>query len=110
LTALRRTRVGRFRIAQAHTLDDLLSRVEAGEPLPLLGLAEAAQAAFPFREVTAEEAEDLAHGRRVARIASDGTPGEANPIALIGPGIVALAVDDGDSLRPTAVLTDPTAR
>lgn len=58
LTALRRTRVGRFGLDEAHTLDDL-----AGHPRLSYSLDDACLQSFPRRDLTAEEAEDTRHGR-----------------------------------------------
>lgn len=111
LTALRRTRLGSFREADARTLEDLAALVEGGGSLPVLGLAEAVRALLPHREVTADEALELSHGRRIARAAADGLPDAEHPLALVGPGgeLVALAIAEGEgALRPSAVLIDPT--
>jgi tRNA pseudouridine55 synthase len=111
LTALKRTRTGRFEIRKAKTLEGLTKRVEAGKPLPVLTLAEAARQVFPYRKVTAKDRDHLVHGRMVPRAKGDGNPTEEHPLALIGPrgAVVALAVAvEGGSLRPTVVLTDTT--
>jgi tRNA pseudouridine55 synthase len=60
LTALRRTRIGAFDISMA-ALDG--RALEAGEPVPLLGLADVARRAFPVLEVDRDAAEDVRHGR-----------------------------------------------
>ncbi len=111
LTALRRTRVGGFGLDRAATLDDLGVLVDSGEPLPIVPLADAARAILPYRVVAAEEAEDLSHGRRIARLPIDGEPDPDTPLALIGPegALVALAiVGDADTLRPSAVFSSST--
>ena len=111
LTALRRTRVGGFTLADARTLDELGALVEEGRPLPVVPLAHAARAALPDRDVTAAEAEELSHGRRVARVPADGQPDADRPLALVGPrgDLVALVVAEGDgALRPIAVLSGTT--
>ena len=59
LTRLRRTRVGGYDLEQARTLDQLAERFE------VLPLAQAASAAFPGRNLTADEARRLAHGGRL---------------------------------------------
>jgi tRNA pseudouridine55 synthase len=58
LTALRRTRVGRFGLDQARTLDDL-----AEQPRLSYSLDEACLQSFPRRDLTIDEAEDTRHGR-----------------------------------------------
>lgn len=62
LTALRRTRVGPFRIDQARTLEEL---AELPDPVTL-PLAEALSAAMPVRLVSDEEAHELSYGRRLS--------------------------------------------
>ena len=58
LTALRRTRVGRFGLGEAHTLERL-----ADAPRLSYSLDEACLLVFPRRDLTAEEAESARHGR-----------------------------------------------
>jgi tRNA pseudouridine55 synthase len=72
LTALRRTRVGPYTLADAESLADLMALVEAGEPVPVLPIAEAAGAAFPRYDADAAGARPrprtdrgLRPGRRV---------------------------------------------
>ena len=74
LTALRRTRVGALGLEHAASLEQLAAEVAAGRPLPATGLEEAAAGLFPVRRLTAAEAEDVAHGRRVGP--SHGDPAE----------------------------------
>ena len=66
LTHLRRTRVGGYGIEDARTLEQLADRFE------VLPLAQAAAAAFPRRDLSADEARRLANGGRLA--AAPGTP------------------------------------
>ncbi len=58
LSALRRTRVGRFGLDEARTLDAL-----ADTPRLSYSLDEACLLAFPRRDLTADEAESARHGR-----------------------------------------------
>ena len=67
LTALRRTRVGRFGLDQASTLDEL-----AEQPRLTLTLDEACLLVFPRRDLTADEAEATGHGRPLAAAGIDG--------------------------------------
>ncbi|HEX5188522.1 MAG TPA: tRNA pseudouridine(55) synthase TruB [Streptosporangiaceae bacterium] len=101
LTALRRTRVGPYQVAAARTLGQLAEKLE------LIPLAEAATAAFPRLDLTADEARQVAHGRRLADVAAPRIrPGpDGEPIAGFGPdgGLVALLTDSGGELRPIAV-------
>ncbi|TWE12295.1 tRNA pseudouridine(55) synthase TruB [Rudaeicoccus suwonensis] len=66
LTALRRTRVGRFTLDDARALTDLERGFDAGAVLDVVPMAAAAAAQFPVRAVTATEARDLRHGKRLA--------------------------------------------
>jgi tRNA pseudouridine55 synthase len=94
LTRLRRTRVGPYDLSAAHGLDELAER------LTVLPLAEAAAAAFPVRELTAEEARTLSHGGRLP-----GLGGEAGPVAAFGPDgtLIALVEEKDGEARPLAV-------
>jgi tRNA pseudouridine55 synthase len=94
LTALRRERVGPYLASQARTLDQLAERLE---PIPL---ADAAAAAFPRRDLTAEEARLIGHG---GRLPAAGT-GPA-PVAAFGPdgSLVALLTEENGRARSLAV-------
>ena len=99
LTALRRTRVGGFSLAQAQTLDELAATPQ-DEAVPVLPLAAAARAVLPVRELTEPEARALSYGQGV----DDG--GEQDgPVAAIGPDEVLVAVVErrGPRLRPAVV-------
>ena len=63
LTRLRRTRVGGYGLEAARTLEQLADRFE------VLPLAQAASAAFPSRNLSADEARRLANGGRLAATA-----------------------------------------
>lgn len=95
LTALRRTTVGPYGLGVARTLEALAERFS------VLPLADAARAAFPCRELTAEEARRLAHGMRLpASGAGEG------PVAAFAPGgeLVALVTERGTTAKPVLVL------
>jgi tRNA pseudouridine55 synthase len=94
LTRLRRTRVGPYDLRAAHTLDEL-----AGE-LTVLPLAQAAAAAFPARELTADEARSLSHGGRLP-----GAGAGTGPVAAFGPDgtLIALVQEKDGVARPLAV-------
>ena len=94
LTALRRTRVGPYRVEHARTLEQL------GSALEVLPLAEAAALAFPARRVDAAQAQGLAAGRALP--AAGLGPG---PTAVFGPdgSFLALVEERGDLARPVAV-------
>lgn len=93
LTMLRRTAVGPYTLDHAHTLESLGQAREAGIPLPILPLADAARAAFPTRTITAEEAVSVTHG---GFLTLSGVPGQ--PVAVFGPDGSFLALyEDGES-------------
>ena len=82
LTALRRTRVGRFGLDQALSLDELTATADAQGPagIRLLPIAEAARAQLPVHEVSAADAVRLSHGQRIPS-----GPGGAEAVAAIDP-------------------------
>jgi tRNA pseudouridine55 synthase len=94
LTALRRTRSGRYDVTAARTLDELAAA------FTVLPLADAAAAEFPRRDVTDAEAERVAHGGTLPAIGL--APG---PAAVYGPdgGLLALVQETGGLARPLAV-------
>jgi tRNA pseudouridine55 synthase len=102
LTMLRRTAVGPYTLELAHSLDDLAARFDRDEALPVVPLDDAARAAFPAREVGAEEAAAVAHGGFL-------TPSGhgADPVAVFGPDgrFLALYEDlpSGKKAKPVAV-------
>lgn len=103
LTALRRTRVGSFTLEHAHTLDELAEQVASGGTAETLEIERAARLLFPVRELSAEEATDLSHGRRIsaspeaAPAGGRAETGEAPVVACFAPDgtLVALAQDRG---------------
>lgn len=99
LTALRRTRVGRFDIADAHTLP-ALERAQPGG-IPLLPLARAARAQFRVHELTAAQARALGFGQRI----DADEPPTTEPVAAIGPDdtLVAMLDESGPQARTHVV-------
>jgi tRNA pseudouridine55 synthase len=108
LTRLRRTRVGGYGLDQAHTLDQLAASFE------VLPLAQAASAAFPGRQLTADEARRLAHGGRLAAAAGADLTGVAGPAAVTDPRtptaayapdgtLIALLTEESGQARPLVV-------
>ena len=97
LTRLRRTRVGGYRIEDARTLEQLAERFE------VLPLAQAAAAAFPSRNLTADEARRLAHGGRLAATTAPGSA--AGPEAAYAPDgtLIALVAEESGQARPLVV-------
>jgi tRNA pseudouridine55 synthase len=148
LTALRRTAVGPYDLAQSHTLQELedqkrqtldIERTEAtpapefparpaptssaapgpaataatavapATPVPwITPLAEAAAAAFPRLDLTAEDAHRLAQGARLP-LPSPDCPAPGDPVAAFDPdgALVALVTAESGSLRSLAVFTAP---
>jgi len=114
LTALRRTRVGAYDIAQAQTLDQLAERF-----LPI-SLRAAAEAAFQVAGLTWEQSRRLAHGAQLplrelgqagqgltAEVLATVPPTEA--LAAFAPDgtLVALVTLQSARLRSLAVFTTP---
>jgi len=94
LTALRRTRVGPYEIAAARTVEELAERFD------LVPLADAAAAAFPRRDLSADEARQIGHGIRLP-----GTGAGPGPVAAFGPdgALVALLTEESGTARSLAV-------
>lgn len=90
LTALRRTAIGPFDVADATDPDD------PGGPLPI----ERTVAHLPSVRLDAEEARAAGHGRVLAPAGIDG------PYAVLGPdgGLIAVFQDDGPRAKPLVVL------
>ena len=99
LTALRRTRVGPFGLDVARTLDALGQADEAGVDAAVVPLDVAVARSFDGRQLTAQEAVDLSHGKRLEL---SGVPG---PIGAFDPAgrCVALVEDRDGAARPTVV-------
>jgi tRNA pseudouridine55 synthase len=101
LIRLRRTRVGGYGLDTAKTLDQLADTFE------LLPLAEAAAAAFPRRDLSADEARRLAHGGRLAVTADRGPAAAAavGPTAAYAPDgtLIALLTEQAGQARPLVV-------
>ena len=110
LTRLRRTRVGGYRVEDARTLEQLGDRFE------VLPLALAAAAAFPSRNLSAEEARRLANGGRLAAVAgatgaaaataaTAGAPVTPGPTAAYAPDgtLIALVTEESGQARPLVV-------
>ncbi|WP_446665545.1 tRNA pseudouridine(55) synthase TruB [Flexivirga sp. B27] len=100
LTALRRTRVGRFELAETTPLDELVALEERGEPLPVIGMGEAAAAQFPVRRISAEEAIDLRHGKRLPA----GADRHEVSAAITGKGELVAMLDESGPLAKSRVV------
>lgn len=97
VTALRRTRVGPFGLDAARTLADLAA-LEDPVTLPL---PDAVRAAFPVRDVSADEAAALSFGKSLDPDGIDGTYGA---FAADGTVLALLRETDGRA-RPVLVFT-----
>jgi tRNA pseudouridine55 synthase len=99
LTALRRTRVGRFGLDQARTLDDL-----ADEPRLSYSLDEACLQSFPRRDLSAAEAEDTRHGRALLPVGIEGVYAATAPDGHV----IALLQDQQNRTKSVVVLRPAT--
>ncbi len=99
LTALRRTRVGRFGLDEARTLEDLAER-----PRLSYSLDDACLLAFPRRDLTADEAEFARHGRALEPAGIDGVYAAAAPDGQV----ISLLRDDGARAKSVVVLRPAT--
>jgi tRNA pseudouridine55 synthase len=99
LTALRRTRVGRFGLDQARTLDEL-----AEQPQFSYSLDEACLQSFPRRDLTAVEAEDTRHGRALKPAGIEGVYAAAAPDGQV----IALLTDQAARTKAVVVLRPAT--
>lgn len=97
LTALRRTRVGRFGLDEAYPLDAL-----ADEPRLSHSLDEACLLSFPRRDLTLAEAESTRHGRALAPAGIDGVYAAAAP-----DGSVLALLQDGPQRTKSVVVLRP---
>jgi tRNA pseudouridine55 synthase len=97
LTALRRTAVGGFALAEAATLDELQERAPEVVNLPLDA---AADRFFPRRDATGDEAKVLGHGGPLE------PAGIAGPYAVFGPtgGLIAIVSERDGRARAEIVL------
>jgi tRNA pseudouridine55 synthase len=99
LTALRRTRVGRFGLDQACSLDELADR-----PRLSLTLDDACLQMFPRRELTAEEADAAANGRALTPAGIDGVYAAQQADGRV----IALLRDDGPRTNSVVVIRPAT--
>ncbi|WP_433532015.1 tRNA pseudouridine(55) synthase TruB [Micromonospora sp. CA-263727] len=97
LTALRRSAVGGFTLAEAATLDELERRAPDLVDLPL---AAAAERFFPRRDATADEARVLSHGGPLEAV------GRTGPYAVFDPagGLIAIVSERAGRARAEIVL------
>jgi tRNA pseudouridine55 synthase len=99
LTALRRTRVGRFGLDQARSLEELAER-----PQLSCTLDEACLQMFARRDLTAEEADAAANGRALTPAGIDGVYAARDA----GGRVIALLRDDGPRTKSVVVIRPAT--
>jgi tRNA pseudouridine55 synthase len=99
LTALRRTRVGRFGLDQARRLDELAER-----PRLSYSLDEACLQSFPRRDLSIAEAEDTRHGRPLKSAGIEGIYAATAPDGRV----VALLTDHANRTKSVIVLRPAT--
>ena len=99
LTALRRTRVGCYGLEHARTLEEL-----ADHPALSYTLDDACLLAFPRRDITDEQAADVAHGRPLPAAGLDGVYAAADPRGRV----LALLEDRGPRTGSVVVIRPAT--
>ncbi len=99
LTALRRTRVGRFGLDQARSLEDLAER-----PRLNWSLDEACLLLFARRDLSAEQAEAASNGRSLPPAGIDGVYAAADADGRV----IALLRDEGERTKSVVVLRPAT--
>ena len=99
LTALRRTRVGRFGLDHARTLDKL-----AAQPRLSYTLDEACLQSFPRRDLTDTEAEDTRHGRPLKPAGMEQVYAATSPDGQV----IALLTDQANRTKSVVVLRPAT--
>ena len=104
LTALRRTRIGGYNVADAVTVDAL----DPNE-LQLLFSNDAARAQFDSRELTAQEVIDLRHGKRIVMgEIKESTTARDRAIAAFAPdgALTAMLAKSGGQLKSSVVFQE----
>lgn len=99
LTALRRTRAGRFGLDQAYSLDELAER-----PRLSYSLDEACLLIFPRRELSAGEADAATNGRSLPAAGIDGVYAACDPDGRV----MALLRDEGARTKSVVVVRPAT--
>ncbi|WP_235624306.1 tRNA pseudouridine(55) synthase TruB [Mycolicibacterium goodii] len=97
LTALRRTRVGRYGLDEARTLDELAERAQLS-----YGLDTACLVGFPRRDLSPQETEDARHGRPLPPAGIDGVYAATSP-----DGQVIALLQDGTGRTKNVVVLRP---
>lgn len=105
LVALRRTRVGGYRLDGARTLDEL-AQTPDDVPLDVMPLADAARGTFPVYDVTEAQERALGYGQGIEAYPPSVTDDPDQTVAAIGPDgrLVALLRLREGKARPVLVL------
>ncbi|MFH8570681.1 tRNA pseudouridine(55) synthase TruB [Streptomyces sp. NPDC017993] len=103
LTALRRTRVGPYKLDRARTLEQLQAAVDdsEGAGLPVMPIGDAAAAAFTRWDVAEQQVKPLLNGARIPMPLFDGE----GPVAAFAPDgtFLALVENQGGKAKSMAV-------
>jgi tRNA pseudouridine55 synthase len=99
LTSLRRTRVGRFGLDEARSLDNLAERPELNWTLD-----EACLLIFPRRDLSAGEAQAASHGRSLSPAGIDGVYAASDAEGRV----IALLRDEGRRTKSVVVIHPAT--
>jgi tRNA pseudouridine55 synthase len=96
LVALRRTRIGPFRVADAAVLEDLDVASRLVDP------AAVASALFPSVQLSSDQVVDLVHGKKI--LVPDIASADAGPVAALAPDgrLVGLVTVFGGTAKPLA--------
>lgn len=103
LRMLRRTRVGSFSVASAHSIEELAGAVHAGEQLPIISLSEATAGALSSITITADEARALSYGQFIDRRTEPPSSWPAGAFTSDG-RIRAIVSPRGGKLKPDLIL------
>lgn len=100
LTALRRTKVGRYSVEQANRLEVLTK-----ESLDILPIAEAARMQFATIALSAQDEVDLRHGKRLGAGSEFASVAKNEPIAAVNAAgeLVAMLEQSGKQLKSLVV-------
>lgn len=105
LSALRRTRVGPYRLEEARTLEQLQAELDDDGEISLLPLGDAAAHAFPRWDVDAEQTRLLGNGVQLRMPVQTVQEADGRPVAVFGPDgqFVALVQEQGGKAKSLAV-------
>jgi len=106
LTALVRTRAGRFFLAQAVSMDQLADLAAAGRAEEAVVSLNEALGDHPGMTVTSRDAWRIVHGNPVSGYAACPGAGTGDRVRLLEPGgsLIAMGIRQADMIRPEVVL------